>query len=383
MDRLHRATRSRSPHSSPDRHAHIDALRALAVSVVVFSHAGLSSVVPGSTGVTIFFTISGFIITLVMIRERDSTGRFDISAFYLRRAFKIAPPFVLIVVIPTLIFSQFGKIIWAHFIAQVLFVFNWLYVRNIGTVLPGSRIVWSLAIEEQFYIIFALIWLLLVQRRIDIRIGAMLSLLTILVPLLLRLVYHLHGALPIRILYGSDTRADSITIGVSAAFLFTFIEKREAAGSNRRTIFASGWPVLAAIVLFTASIAIRSSLYKDTLRLTSESVATAILILFGFFGSGRLVGMFHRVSRWRLIQWVGLSSYSIYLIHLELFAAAGHFLSPLPAGIRITILIILGEAAGVACWWLIERPALAWRHRLMDTRKQQTARTDSSTLSLN
>src|SRR3954469_19419128 len=89
------------PLNSANRFAHIDAMRAVAVGLVVVAHAGLDRVVPGGSGVTIFFSISGFIITYLVLRERDSAGGFAVGHFYLRRALKLGPPLVVIVFIPT------------------------------------------------------------------------------------------------------------------------------------------------------------------------------------------------------------------------------------------------------------------------------------------
>ena len=149
------------------RFQHIDAMRAFAVALVVFSHAGLTFV-PGGSGVTVFFCISGFWITYTMLRERERTGGFDWGGFYFRRAVKLAPPLVLIIVIPTLIYSLFHRIDWLDFLGQVFFFFNWRYTDSEVLVMPGSVVTWSLSIEEQFYLVIALVWLAAVRwRRAD------------------------------------------------------------------------------------------------------------------------------------------------------------------------------------------------------------------------
>ena len=147
------------------RYAHIDALRAAAVTLVVVSHAGITSI-PGGTGVTIFFAICGFIITHLLLRERRTAGTFEIRAFYLRRVLKLAPPFVVLILVPTAIYSFFGQINWNDVASQTFFVFNWALLLSDGIhVLPGSDVVWSLAIEEQLYIMFALVWLIIYRFR--------------------------------------------------------------------------------------------------------------------------------------------------------------------------------------------------------------------------
>ena len=160
-----------------NRYAHIDAMRAFAVLLVVFSHAGLSFV-PGGSGVTIFFAISGFIITYLILRERDKTGGFDVAGFYIRRLLKIAPPLLLAIVLPTAIYwLRGGAVNLLDFLGQVFFFFNLRYLDSEITVLPGTHVMWSLSIEEQFYLIFALIWLFMVRweryRKSLVVIGAL------------------------------------------------------------------------------------------------------------------------------------------------------------------------------------------------------------------
>ena len=116
--------------SSVNRYQHVDALRAFAVMLVVVAHAGLGSVVPGGSGVTIFFAISGFIITYLLMREFEKTGTFAIGFFYGRRCLKILPPLFFIVVLPTVIYSFFQQLDWFAFGGQVFFFYNWILVTS-------------------------------------------------------------------------------------------------------------------------------------------------------------------------------------------------------------------------------------------------------------
>lgn len=148
------------------RLAHLDGMRAFAVLLVVVAHAGLGHLVPGGSGVTIFFAVSGFIITHLVLRERDRTGGFDVGGFYVRRAVKLLPPLLVAILLPTLVWSVWHPVDWSALAAQLFFYFNWTKASGAEfDALPGSGVVWSLSIEEQFYIVFALSWLLLVRRR--------------------------------------------------------------------------------------------------------------------------------------------------------------------------------------------------------------------------
>ncbi len=121
------------------RFAHIDAMRAFAVLLVVVAHAGAGLIVPGGSGVTIFFAISGLIITLLVLREQDKTGGFAIGGFFFRRAAKILPPLIVVVLVPSLVWACFGPLDWGALAAQIFFVFNWVKASgDLFHVLPGS-----------------------------------------------------------------------------------------------------------------------------------------------------------------------------------------------------------------------------------------------------
>jgi peptidoglycan/LPS O-acetylase OafA/YrhL len=339
-------------------------MRALAVLIVVFSHAGLERWVPGSTGVTIFFVISGFIITNLLIRERNATGSFNLGQFYFRRAFKLMPPFLLVVAIPTLLYATFQSINWFHFSSQVFFFFNLIYMSgNTVEVLPGSTVVWSLSIEEQFYLVFSALWLFLAARaywRTALLYG---TLLVVIVALVLRWMYVGQSAVDVRILYGTETRMDSIGIGILAAIIFS----RATENLLPRTcaVLKSNWTVVLAAVLFIASIVFRDDLYKLVLRPTFESAATALLLLYGLLRtSGKLRRFLGRLSNLKVVSVVGLSSYSIYLVHLTLIKSLAPFMTSLPDQVRVACLIAISIAAGVVLWAVVERPALSLRNRL-------------------
>lgn len=351
----------------PSRYAHVDALRALAVLIVVFSHAGLGSFIPGSSGVTIFFVISGFVITTVLLRERKNTGGFSPSRFYMRRLFKLMPPFVLIIVLPTLVYSLFRTIDWHLFLSQVFFGFNFFYMNGVEQgVLPGSGIVWSLAIEEQFYIVFALYWLMAAKKPNYRRYLLVLSAIICSTSLALRVAYFTQGTDSIRFLYGTDTRADSIAIGVLAAIVFAERESGQRWVGRVSRPLASNWSLLAVVCLFGLSVAFRSDFYKDTLRFTVESSATAVLILYGLLrSSGAVRACLGSISNLRIVQVIGLSSYSIYLIHLIVFNALADGVGQWPLLYRVALLVTAGVLPGILVWRLIEEPALHLRRKLM------------------
>ncbi len=141
----------------------LDGLRAVSILLVLVSHAWLGHIVPGGLGVTIFFFISGFIITRLMISEWDKTGTISIKKFYIRRFFRLMPALIVFVVL-SLITMQLADVNWTWIeLSSVFFYFaNYfgIFVGFSGEVLPPHlSITWSLAVEEHFYMIFPVFFL--------------------------------------------------------------------------------------------------------------------------------------------------------------------------------------------------------------------------------
>jgi len=350
--------------NSARRYAHVDALRAVAVLTVVVGHAGVPKV-PVDAGVTIFFVISGFIITHLLLRERESSRGFNVRRFYLRRALKLAPPFVVLIVVPTLFYAIWNGISWSAFTSQILFTYNWAQILvpdDAWRVLPGSNVTWSLAVEEQFYILFALIWMFFVKREWWRPALVGLASAAILVANLIRVDVYSAADASVRIMRGTDTRMDSIAWGILAALVYKLWRDQQ----HHRLMGWIGqpWTVLAATLLFLATFAIPGNHFTMTWRYTVQSVIVAVVILYGLTASPGLVSRFlGRVSASRVVTLLGLSSYSIYLIHYVLILAFKEEVGTLPAAARSVVLIISGVAVGVVSYYLIERPILAFRSK--------------------
>lgn len=345
------------PLNSASRFAHIDAIRAFAVMLVVVAHAGLGHVVPGGSGVTIFFSISGFIITYLLLRERDRTQGFSAGGFYLRRALKIMPPFILIIVFPTLIFSAWEDIDGTAFASQVFFVFNWWYIWEKGGTLDGTAVVWSLSIEEQFYILFAIVWLIAVKLKHWRVVMFITALLGIVYSTLMRVSMASSGpSLSERIYYGSDTRLDGIAWGVLAALAFHLWQEKGSAQLPVIRLLASDWNLVISIAIYLLSLLIRDEWFRDTFRYSLQSIATCSIICYGLLpGAGQLRRSFYKVSQLKAISLIGLSSYSIYLSHLLIMKWLREYLDmPLLAG--VLVLSLAGVGAGIAVYKFVEVP---------------------------
>jgi peptidoglycan/LPS O-acetylase OafA/YrhL len=359
-----------APTNSAGRYAHIDALRALAVSIVVVGHAGVP-MMPGDTGVTIFFVISGFIITHLLLRERERTGGFNIRRFYARRALKLAPPFLVLIIVPTLIFALTQPISWPAFGSQILFSYNWAQIwfpEAAWLVLPGSNVTWSLAVEEQFYIV----WLLFVRRRWWLPALTGLACAAIVASGLIRMSLYFGGDNALHILRGTDTRMESIAWGILAAIAYKLW--RDRPDRVWMQWLGQPWTIVLAMASFLASFAIPGEAFALTSRYTLHAIIVAVVILYGLVAKpDRLSQLIGRVSASKIITVVGLSSYSIYLAHDVLIHLLSGPMDALPFVLGNVTVIVIGFAVGIASYYLIERPALAYKNRRAEPHRAQPA----------
>jgi peptidoglycan/LPS O-acetylase OafA/YrhL len=360
--------------ASAGRWPTLDALRAFAVLLVAVSHVGLGKSIPGGSGVTIFFAISGFIITTLLLKEFDQSRAFDVAAFYFRRACKLAPPFIVVVLVPTLVYAAFWPVSWADVLSQVFFYFNWPYMYGGVAVLPGSGVVWSLSIEEQFYIGLSLLWLAALRSRRPMRTLGGITVVAVVAPLALRLYLAATNLSEPRSYYGTDTRLDGIAWGVLAALIVY-----RATYGDRRAARLRDWCLrdssfVLAIAVYLVTLVVRDPIFRETARYSLQGIATCVVILYGIQPSGsRLMSTFQSVSTFPVVRIIGLASYSIYLVHLSLITALLPLTSSFPVPVGRATLLTAGVLAGVLVWYSVELPSQAWRRRrTAATHKRQT-----------
>src|ERR1043166_8439504 len=198
----------------------LDGLRAVSFLIVFFAHSGLNLLVPaipGGFGVTVFFFLSGFLITTLIRTEHQSTGRVSIRNFYMRRALRILPPFYLVLPLTTVLTLAGvlpGMLDPRAMLAQVLHVSNyWFIAQGYDGIPAGTTPYWSLAVEEHFYLLFPMLYLTLSRylsrRNQAIALYALCALVCIWRCVLVLGV----GVIEDRTYLASDTRFDSILLG--------------------------------------------------------------------------------------------------------------------------------------------------------------------------
>ena len=260
----------------------LDGVRAFAIAIVVVSHLPEASWLPrtaGDVGVTVFFVLSGFLITRLLLEERARTGRINVPAFWRRRAARLLPAAVLLVAIVTLARPDFGRAAIA-----LLYVSNW--VAATGHSISPLDHYWSLAIEEQFYMVWPLLLPLLIRPRL------------LVVAAIAVTMWRTAQVDVLRGMYATDTRIDALLMGAAAAMVPAPRLGRWAATAG---IAAGGLVVYADVVL------------------GGNQVRTPLAILCAVV----LVWVALDWKPPRAVIYVGVISYGIYLVHPPLFAWFG------------------------------------------------------------
>jgi peptidoglycan/LPS O-acetylase OafA/YrhL len=341
----------------------LDGLRAVSFLVVFLSHAG-SEMFPGGFGVTVFFFLSGFLITTLMRTEYERNGRISLRHFWIRRALRILPPFYLVLVGATL-WTAFaypqGTLSLSAAMSRALHYTNYwsIYHGEVGEPV-GTTVYWSLAVEEHFYLIFPLLYVVLQRLRLSASRQALILWGLCGVTLLWRCVLvGFFDASDFRIGRGSDTRLDSILFGCALAVWNNPVLDRFAL-RERLWKYAL---LPGAMLVLVISMLIPNTGYRETIRYSIQGVA----LTYVFIGVIR----FHRWTPFRLLNWpplafVGVLSYSLYLIHHAVIFAVRR-VYPSLGNVEIGVIALaIAFALAWLMYVLVERPCARLRRRLTD-----------------
>jgi peptidoglycan/LPS O-acetylase OafA/YrhL len=341
----------------------LDGIRALAVSLVFFAHGGFEHIVPGGLGVTVFFVLSGYLITTLMRREYEGSGTLRLRAFYLRRVLRLMPPLFLVVAAAALL-SSLG-VIGGEFsvrgLLSVLFYFGNYHViaYDFDGVPEGIGVVWSLAVEEHYYLLYPPLAIgLLRLRRPRVAAGVLVVLCAVMLGW--RCWLALNGASEHYLTMATDTRADSILAGCVLGFWRN--PALDAVGPPR--LWRDGALAVGCVLLLLATLVWRDDFFRLTARYTLQSLAIAPLI---WLTVARATQAPYRWLNARPLAWLGTVSYTVYLTHqVILFGVARH--APdlaWGAALAVTALITLVVAEAMRRW--VEAPCAQLRRQLHRT----------------
>jgi peptidoglycan/LPS O-acetylase OafA/YrhL len=313
------------PHNRTRYIPALDGLRAFAVLSVIAYHMGFTWAQGGLLGVTVFFVLSGYLITGLLIAEYRRTGRINLPDFWLHRVRRLVPAIVFLILTVAALCTLFDHELLTKMRDDILpslfFYSNWWqifhnvsYFQAIGSPSPLQHF-WSLGIEEQFYLIWPVLLLFLFKRKTrskNLRRGILIA--AALSALAMAILYS-PDVDPSRVYYGTDTRAFSLLIGAWLAFMQSRMaaraEKEHPQPVDMDTVFdCAGAVALAGLIAMAACVNGSSPfLYRGGLVLCS--VLTAIVIAT-FIRPESLLG---KAAAAKPLVWVGKRSYGMYLWH--------------------------------------------------------------------
>lgn len=304
----------------------LDGIRAIAVIMVLAYHLKLALFKSGFLGVTVFFVLSGYLITGILISEVEEEGTIDLKNFWLRRIRRLVPAVMSMAVVIIFVSAVVNRIIFTKgckdFLASVLGFNNWWQIFNKVSYFEAAGVpspfthCWSLAIETQFYLIYPLI-LLGIYKLVKSRgagrakrglLFAGVTLLLALISVILMIVLFDPQQDASRVYYGTDTRAFSLLFGALLAILWEYrmVPRRLSASVN----MVLGSVSFAALLVMTIAINGSSNFWYRG----GQFVGTILTVLMVYAVSGRKTWLSRFLSN-PVLKWIGDRSYSIYLWH--------------------------------------------------------------------
>lgn len=324
----------------------IDGLRAIAVLPVILFHAGFEIFSGGYIGVDVFFVISGYLITTIILKEKTN-GTFTIARFYARRARRILPalivvmlaciPFAWIMLLPSQ-FADFSE----SLVAVVLFASNILFWSEHGYFSPAAEVkpllhTWSLAVEEQYYLFFP-VFMIIFWRIGKFNIACLVALCCAASFGLAEYASHYH---PIANFFLTPMRAWELLAGSLTAFL---LDKRDPKSSNLLSLAGLGM-IITAIFIYDSA-----TRWPSAYSLVPV-IGTTLIILFTTPST-----VTYKILAIRGLVGIGLISYSAYLWHQPLFAFARTQLISEPPQTLMSVLAIATILIAWLSWRYVETP---------------------------
>ncbi|EJD5778246.1 acetyltransferase [Staphylococcus pseudintermedius] len=365
----------------------LDGVRAVAVIAIIIYHLNPQWLSGGFLGVDTFFVISGYLITSLLLTEYHNTGKIELMSFWLRRVKRLIPAVLFLVmgvIVLSLIFMPMEiQKVRADSIAAIFYVSNWWYImQNVDyfeqfAVQPLKHL-WSLAIEEQFYLVFPIVLLSLlsfIRRLKSIRI---IFLILLVISMIAMMVLYVPNENVARVYFGTDTRIQTLLMGVLLALVWPPFQLKAKVNRQMRTMIDTAGVVGLAIlfICFKFVSETNSILYYGGFFLIST--VTLLVIASSVHPSG----YFAKFLGNKVFTFIGSRSYSLYLWHYPIIVLIHHQfvqgqIPPLVYVVEILLMVLMAEFS----YKFIEQPfrkegfnIFAFNH-LKNWRSQKVLRT--------
>ena len=344
----------------------LDGLRALAVALVIAYHLGYSGAAGGYIGVEVFFVLSGWLVCALLVNEHQRTGIIGVTSFWLRRARRLLPALVTVIV-GTLAVAAVSQPVQlaalrSHALAALAYHLNWRLIVDDQSYFQAAEgpsaleHLWSLSIEEQFYLVFPVLCAFVLTRwSRKVAVAAVVA--AAAAATVLRFALYTPGVDPSRIYFGTDTRAAGLLMGVALGLFWTPNRLRPHS-SPRFTAALDAMALLGAGLLAWYAFVLDATQPAAFLGgFTAVQMGTLLLIAVAVYPApsrtARLLSLYP-------VRWVGQRSYGIYLIHwpvIVFFSSAPGQQPESPLSVFAQVALVIGLATLMNR--LIEHPVRA------------------------
>lgn len=340
----------------------LDGLRGLAVLSVIFYHIGFPWASGGFLGVVVFFVLSGYLITDLIMTEWEQRGRIDLKNFWIRRARRLLPAMLAMLVIiigwVSLFLPHLLETLQADALAALLYISNWWYIFHHQSYFDSFQSpsllthFWSLAVEEQYYLFWPLL-LTFGLRLISKRSILFITLTLIGISALTMAILYEPGSDPSRVYYGTDTRAFSLLIGSALALIWPSQKLAAKVPLPLRLVLNLVGTIALVVILLMVGLTNQYEpfLYRGGMVLLSIAAMLLVAVLVHPANS------ISRVFNFKPLRWLGIRSYGIYLWQYPILVLTTPAINTTGISIarvifQLTCIIVLSSLS----WKFIENP---------------------------
>lgn len=341
----------------------LDGLRAISVIAVILYHLHVSGIVGGYLGVTIFFVLSGYLITNLLVNEYEKYGTIDLRNFWIRRFRRLIPALLIMLILVgfwiTLFQRSFLIGLRSEILAAIFYVSNWFYIVQDHSYFtkfsPASPLqhMWSLAVEEQFYIIWPLVLMVSLYFVRNKEKFALWILGGAIVSAIMMMIMYTPGEDPSRVYYGTDTRAFSLLIGAALAFVWPSRKLKENVTDEAKKLLNVVGAVSSSILILMFVFMHEEGPFLYYGGMFLASIVAAVLIATIVHPASRVGD----ILSFKPLLWIGVRSYGIYIWHFPIVILMGAGINGVDVPLWKTLFIIaLTLLLAELSWRYVEDP---------------------------
>jgi peptidoglycan/LPS O-acetylase OafA/YrhL len=342
----------------------LDGIRAISILMVIISHMAerggfkYGKMVPGGMGVTVFFFISGYLITALLFKELYKTNTINFKAFFLRRILRLYPPLLLMLTILLSYILIIGKPIpYTEVFASLFYYENYFMVYS-AVKDKYFGVIWSLSIEEHFYLVWPVLFIVFNKSKKGF---TALAVLLIIIPLICRLYiasqYDASKLSDLITYYLTHCRFDAIAFGCLSAVLLNYSSKEDYIKLTQYY-----FSIILAIILLLVSLTFRNEFFRQTYRYTLQGIALFILLPGILSPQKHVYTAVKNALSGNLIVFIGKLSYSIYLFHWVAIQVTPRLLPQKYLWLLVNIVITI--VLSLFSYLIIEKPLMKFKNNI-------------------